>query len=83
MRKKTNKIILGSLSTFPQLFEKFWIKAISEKLGFFLSLKEDRKLIEKFLEIMFKQKIDFTLTFRTLSESIENEKKKIKFFLFF
>ena len=78
--EKANKIILGSLSTFPQLFEKFWIKAISEKLGFFLSLKEDRKLIEKFLEIMFKQKIDFTLTFRTLSESIENEKKKIKFF---
>ena len=55
--EKANKIILGSLSTFPQLFEKFWIKAISEKLGFFLSLKEDRKLIEKFLEIMFKQKI--------------------------
>ncbi len=78
--EKANKIILGSLSAFPQLFEKFWIKAISEKLGFFLSLKEDRKLIEKFLEIMFKQKIDFTLTFRTLSESIENEKKKIKFF---
>ena len=32
---------------------------------------------------MFKQKTDFTLTFRALSESIENEKKKLKFFSLF
>ena len=46
-------------------------------------MKENRKLIEKFLEIMFEQKTDFTLTFRALSESIENDKKKLKFFSLF
>ncbi len=81
--EKANKIILESLSKFPRLFEKFWIKAISEKLGLFQTLKENRKLIEKFLKIMFEQKTDFTLTFRTLSESINNEEKKIEFFSLF
>ena len=40
-------------------------------------------LIEKFLEIMFEQKTDFTLTFRKLSESLENQEKKLKFFSLF
>ncbi len=81
--EEANKITLESLSKFPQLFDKFWIKAMSEKFGLFLNIKENRKLIERFLEIMFNQKTDFTLTFRKLSESIENEEKKMKFFSLF
>ena len=81
--EKANKIILNSLSKFSQLFDKFWIKAISEKLGLFENMKENRNLIEKFLEIMFEQKTDFTLTFRKLSESLENQEKKLKFFSLF
>ena len=81
--EKANKIILNSLSKFSQLFDKFWIKAISEKLGLFENMKENRNLIEKFLEIMFEQKTDFTLTFRKLSESLENQEKKMKFFSLF
>ena len=46
-------------------------------------MKENRKLIEKFLEIMFEQKTDFTLTFRKLSESIRKSRKKTKIFLSF
>ena len=46
-------------------------------------MKENRNLIEKFLEIMFEQKTDFTLTFRKLSESLENQEKKLKFFSLF
>ncbi|MAI29846.1 MAG: hypothetical protein CMP38_06530 [Rickettsiales bacterium] len=81
--EEANKIILESLSKFPQLFDKFWINAISEKLGLSKKMQEDKRLIEKFLEIMFEQKTDFTLTFRTLSESINNDEKKIKFFSLF
>ncbi len=81
--KEANKIILESLSKFPQLFDKFWMKAMSERLGLFLNIKENRKLIEKILEIMFEQKTDFTLTFRKLSESLESQEKKMKFFSLF
>ena len=82
-QEEARKIIFKSLAKFPQLFEKFWIKTISEKIGLFQNMKENRKLIEKLLEIMFEQKTDFTLTFRTLSESIDNDEKKIKFFSLF
>ena len=82
-KEEANKVILNSLSKFPKLFDDFWISAISKKLGLFENMRENRKLIEKFLEIMFKQKTDFTLTFRALSESIENDKKKLKFFSLF
>ena len=81
--EEANKVILNSLSKFSQLFDKFWIKAISEKLGLFESLQENRELIEKFLTIMFEQKTDFTLTFRKLSESLENQEKKMNFFSLF
>ena len=81
--EEANKVILSSLSKFSQLFDKFWIKAISEKLGLFENMKENRKLIEKFLTIMFEQKTDFTLTFRKLSDSLENQEKKMKFFSLF
>ena len=77
---KASKIILESLSKFPQLFDKFWMKGISEKIGILQSTKENREVIEKFLEIMFEQKTDFTLTFRKLAESLENKEKKMKFF---
>ncbi len=80
---KASKIILESLSKFPQLFDKFWIKGISEKIGLLQSTKENRKVIEKFLEIMFEQKTDFTLTFRTLSESIDNNERKKAFLYLF
>ena len=81
--EEANKVILNSLSKFSQLFDKFWIKAISEKLGLFENLQENRELIEKFLTIMFEQKTDFTLTFRKLSESLENQEKKMNFFSLF
>ena len=79
---KASKIILESLSKFPQLFDKFWIKGISEKIGLLQSTKENREVIEKFLEIMFEQKTDFTLTFRKLSESIDNNERKKAFLSF-
>ncbi len=81
--KKASKIILESLSKFPQLFDKFWINGVAEKIGLFQSTKENRKLIEKFLEIMFEQKTDFTLTFRKLSESIDDKERKKEFLSFF
>ena len=80
---KASKIILESLSKFPQLFDKFWMKGISEKIGLLQNTKENREVIEKFLEIMFEQKTDFTLTFRTLSESIDNNERKKAFLYLF
>ena len=44
-------------------------------------MKENRNVIEKFLEIMFEQKTDFTLTFRKLAESLKIKKNEI--FLYF
>ena len=72
-RKRTHQIILDCLKVYPILFEKYWIEGI-KKLGFTLSFSEDKKIIELLLEIMFKQKSDFTLTFRRLSETLDLNK---------
>ena len=81
--EKSNKLIINSLEKFPEIFNKAWKKNIKKKFGFVKSDYEDEKIILEFLEILLKQKIDYTNAFRKLSCSLENESRKKEFFTFF
>ena len=78
--KKSNKKIISSLEKFPEIFNEAWKKNIRKKFSFTKSLSGDDKIILEFLEILFKQKVDFTSAFRKLSYSIESELYKQNFF---
>ena len=80
MTQKSNKKIISSLEKFPEIFNEAWKKNIRKKFSFTKSLSGDDKIILEFLEILFKQKVDFTSAFRKLSYSIESELYKQNFF---
>ena len=58
-------------------------KKIRKKFGFTKLLNGDDKIILEFLEILLKQKVDYTSAFRKLSCSLENEIKKQDLFSLF
>jgi uncharacterized protein YdiU (UPF0061 family) len=78
-----NKKILDSLKTFPDIFSKFWIKGIKNKIGLNLSFKEDIDLIESLLDMMYKQKSDFTITFRKLINILDDTNEETEPFLYY
>ncbi len=78
-----NKKILDSLKTFPDIFSKFWIKGIKNKIGLNLSFKEDIDLIESLLDMMYKQKSDFTITFRKLINILDDTNEETEPLLYY
>ena len=78
-----NKKILDSLKTFPDIFSKFWIKGIKNKIGLNLSFKEDIDLIESLLDMMYKQKSDFTITFRKLINILDDVNEETESLLYY
>ena len=61
------QILSGFISTYEQMFTKLFC----QKLGLSFheaSLKEDKKLIESFLEVLYSSGADFTQSFRDISE---------------
>ena len=78
-----NKKILDSLKTFPDIFSKFWVKGIKNKIGLNLSFKEDIDLIESLLDMMYKQKSDFTITFRKLINILDDTNEETESLLYY
>ena len=72
-----NKKIMDSLKIFPDTFSKFWIEGLKKKIGLNLSFKEDIDLVESLFGIMYKEKADFTITFRKLINILDDVDKKI------
>jgi uncharacterized protein YdiU (UPF0061 family) len=62
------KEILGIL---PERFESHWVGGMREKLGLFNAESEDLGLAGELLEIMAREKWDFTNTFRNLNPAAE------------
>ena len=56
---------------FPQIFHAHWLCGMKAKVGLAVEHPDDEKLIEELLEAMHLAQLDFTLTFRTLANSIE------------
>ena len=55
------------LGIFPERFESHWLCGMREKLGLFNAEPEDLGLVGELLEIMAREKWDFTNTFRNLN----------------
>jgi len=75
-QKEAIKIAEDELNIFPELYEKYWLEEMREKLGFELAdldAKDEKKIIDELLNLMAESKADFTQTFYSLS-NLKNSK---------
>ncbi len=72
-RNKAIGIAEEILDSFQDKFRKYWLSGMYKKIGLTQNEPEDINLLEQLLELMKKNKTDYTLTFRYLSDAIEND----------
>ncbi len=84
--ENSKKIAIECLNEFPKIFEKNWLIEMRKKFGLTRGLREDVKIINEFLELIRVENLDFTISFRNLSNIInktekinENLKRKERF----
>ena len=61
------------IAAFSDRFEKEYIKMMGKKLGFISFKQEDRKLIDSVLERLKDRRLDYTVTFDLLTQSLTSE----------
>lgn len=61
---------------FEVAFEKFHLRNLANKFGFVEVKSEERSLITEFFEILQTKKMDFTLSFRCLGYSLDEENRE-------
>ena len=62
-------LVTSLLETFSERFEGHWLEAYRRKLGLTIAEDGDKALIDKLLNLMYKNAVDFPIGFRNLSES--------------
>lgn len=65
--EKALEIAQEAISTFSLQYYEYWLSGMRAKLGIFHEEEEDKSLVDDLLNIMQKQRADFTNTFRALS----------------
>jgi len=66
------------IELYSERFKEYWLSGMRRKIGLFSSEQEDEKLIESLLNIMHENEADFTLTFRSLSDTAFDSKNNRK-----
>ena len=66
-QNKAIKLAQSVIDNFQEIFNEKWMQMMKLKMGFIGNNKKDLKLINEFLTIMKKFKLDYTNTFRSLS----------------
>ncbi len=70
------KIAIKALEKYQQIYAQEYAEHMRDKLGFVSSKKIDQEICNEILELMQKDKVDFTIFFRSLSQinqqSVEN-----------
>ncbi|HEY9059750.1 MAG TPA: YdiU family protein [Pseudobacteroides sp.] len=61
------KLAQDEISSFSELYRKNWLKGMRAKLGIFNEEPQDESLIERLLDMMHKNHLDYTNTFRSLT----------------
>jgi uncharacterized protein YdiU (UPF0061 family) len=61
------EIAQKAISTYQELYRSHWLAGMRSKLGIFNQETQDEALFERLLELMQKNKLDYTNTFRTLT----------------
>ena len=62
-------IIQDAISNFTDIFQSYWLDGMRAKLGIFNKEKKDESIVKRLLELMEKNRADFTITFRDLSQN--------------
>lgn len=60
------------LGKFPQIFERHWLTGMRRKIGLQAENEDDASLIETLLELMRQHQLDFTGTFRSLADFLQD-----------
>ena len=68
---KAVELLTQSIEDIPSTYEVFWLKEMRAKVGITKENHGDVLLINELLSIMEKDKADFTLSFRSLSEALQ------------
>ena len=63
---RNTKILQDEISKIPEMYKNKWLKEFSLKLGLDKNLPEDENLINEFLNILEREELDFTNSFRSL-----------------
>jgi uncharacterized protein YdiU (UPF0061 family) len=63
-----SEIAQQTLDTFPDLFMQEYVNTLRAKLGLATSQEDDEKLVQDFLDLLERNRCDFTLAFRRLAE---------------
>jgi uncharacterized protein YdiU (UPF0061 family) len=58
------------IDQFPQIFKQAWLEGMLKKLGLVEERPGDDSFVESLLDIMHKNKLDYTATFRMLSTAV-------------
>lgn len=65
--EKAVEMAQEAISEYPKLFHKHWLSGMRAKLGLYNEEDQDETLIENLLNLMKKNRADFTNTFRALT----------------
>tara|TARA_B100000686_G_scaffold289667_1_gene316503 strand:+ start:465 stop:1949 length:1485 start_codon:yes stop_codon:yes gene_type:complete len=74
--KKASELAQASIIKYMSLLEKSYQNGMALKLGICNAMPDDIKLIKDLLDIMAENRMDYTLTFRYLSDLAGNDAKK-------
>ena len=72
-RNKAIQFIEEILSDFESKFRNYWLSGMYKKIGLLDDKKSNYVVLEELLQLMEKDKADFTLTFRYLSDLVGEE----------
>ncbi|WFE87307.1 YdiU family protein [Roseibium porphyridii] len=68
---KAVTLAADELARFPEIYGQFWLSGMRSKLGLSKEAEGDQDLIEDLLNLMEDQAVDYTLFFRRLAETAE------------
>ena len=75
---KAIKLLTSAIHDASSIYRGKWEMLMRSKLGLMSEMTDDTKLIHDLLNIMQKEKLDFTNTFRLLSQNLRKEKKSLR-----
>ncbi len=70
---KAVKLAQDGISEFTELYHRHWLRGMRAKLGIFNEDEQDESLIDRLLNMMKKNKADYTNTFRALTLEISDD----------
>lgn len=75
-REEAAKLAQTAINEFPPLYTAYWLTGMCHKLGLTAVQDGDKELVEDLLNRMARNKADFTLTFRHLSDALSNSNER-------